>query len=323
MKKENRRIETLLAGARRVAVLGHVHPDGDCVGSCLALYNYLRENLPGCFVRVYLEAFPENFGFLAGASEVSHDFEEEVAYDLCFCLDAADPERLGGAVRYLQKTPRSICLDHHITNTGFAGTNIIDPKSSSASEVLYSLMDPMKISHHTAECLYLGIVHDTGVFKYSSTSEETMKIAGGLLAKGVDAAKIIDGTFFRKSFTQNKLMGLALLASRLYAGGRMIASVLRLEDLARYGAVPKDTDGIIDQLRVTDGVEAAMLVYETEPGLFKISLRSCYVVDVSRIAARYGGGGHVRAAGGQTREDPWACVEAVADSVAEELEEKA
>lgn len=313
------KMHELTAGAGSIVILGHVHPDGDCVGSCLALYNYLKDTIPEIPVKVYLEDFSKDFRFLSGAAEISQNFEEDIAYDLCICLDSADSGRLGGAVRYLDSASRSVCIDHHVTNPGFADVNIVRAEASSACEVLYELLDPERITRRTAECLYFGIVHDTGVFRYASTSERTMQIAGQMLSRGVDAAKIIDDTFFRKSFVQNQLLGQALLQARLFCGGRMIASVVQWEDLGRFGADIKDTDGIIDQLRITGGVELAMLVYAVSEKQYKISLRSNKIVDVSRIAAEYNGGGHVRAAGGRTEGDPWRVIEEVARKTASEL----
>ncbi len=290
-------IEEWVEGAATAVILGHVHPDGDCVGSCLGLRSYLRAVRPELCVQVYLEPFAGEFHFLAGADAVSTDFYEEKGYDICFALDCSDRERLGDAVRYLDGAKRTVCLDHHITNEGFADVNVIRPQASSTSEVLAELMEPGKMDRATAECLYLGIVHDTGVFKHSNTSEKTMRIAGALLAKGVSSSHIIDDTFYRKTFGQNRILGCALLAAELRLDGRLIASCVTAKDLERCGVTNRDLDGIIDQLRVTESVEVAVFLYEAGPGEYKVSLRSNDLVDVSRIARSFGGGGHVKAAG--------------------------
>ncbi|MCD8077004.1 MAG: bifunctional oligoribonuclease/PAP phosphatase NrnA [Lachnospiraceae bacterium] len=291
------KIEEWVEGASSAAILGHIHPDGDCVGSCLGLRSYLRTVKPALRVQVYLEPFAGEFHFLTGADAVSPDFCEEKSYDVCFALDCSDRERLGDAVRYLDAAKRTVCVDHHITNEGFADVNVIRPQASSTSEVLAELMEPEKVDQATAECLYLGIVHDTGVFKHSNTSERTMQIAGALLAKGVSSSQIIDDTFYRKTFAQNRILGCALLAAELRLDGRLIASCVTGDDLARCGVTNRDLDGIIDQLRVTEGVEVAVFLYEAGAGEFKVSLRSNDLVDVSRIARSFGGGGHVKAAG--------------------------
>lgn len=290
-------IEEWVEGAATAVILGHTHPDGDCVGSCLGLRSYLRAVKPELRVQVYLEPFAEEFHFLAGADTVSADFHEKKRFDICFALDCSDRERLGDAAGYLDAAERTVCLDHHITNEGFADVNVICSQASSTSEVLAELMEPARIDRATAECLYLGIVHDTGVFKHSNTSEKTMRIAGALLSKGVSSSHIIDDTFYRKTFGQNRILGCALLAAELRLEGRLIASCVTGEDLARCGVTNRDLDGIIDQLRVTEGVEVAVFLYEAGPGMFKVSLRSNDLTDVSRIARSFGGGGHVKAAG--------------------------
>ena len=171
-----KKIDSLILDAKTIVILGHVRPDGDCVGSCLGLKNYLEEWNPELQVQVYLEEFPKEYGFLKGADTISHDFEEQRTYDLCFVLDCGDEGRLGGAVSYMKSAGRTICIDHHITNDGVCDMNFIEPGSSSTSELLITGMELTQISRETAECLYLGIVHDTGVFKHSNTSPKTMEM---------------------------------------------------------------------------------------------------------------------------------------------------
>ena len=323
MREVTRRWEAeglpLVRAAGKILILGHVHPDGDCVGSCLGLWNYLKKIRPEAEVQVRLENCPAEFAFLPGADRISFDFSEEKAYDLCMCLDAGDALRLGDAVRYLKSASRSICLDHHVTNKGFCDINVVEPHASSTSEVLAEYLDPEQMNKDIADCLYLGIIHDTGVFKYDCTSEKTMCLAGRLISLGVDTRQMIDDTFYRKSFVQNRLMGAALLKARLLCGGRMIASFLSAAEFRQYEATPANTEGIVAQLKLTAGTEVAMFLYETAPGLYKISLRSESVVDVSRIAAQYGGGGHVRASGGRFEGDPEEVIAQVAEAVSLQL----
>ncbi|MDD6213413.1 MAG: bifunctional oligoribonuclease/PAP phosphatase NrnA [Clostridiales bacterium] len=313
------RIEETLCGVNRVAILGHIHPDGDCVGSCLGLYHYLKSVKPELTVQVYLEEFPKEFLFLKDADAICHDFHREEIYDLCFALDSSDRERLGDAVGYFDSAKKTVCIDHHITNTGLADINVIEASASSASEVLLTKMDLEKVNLAAAECLYLGIVHDTGVFKHSNTSPRTMCLAGELLAKGVSSAHIIDDTFYRKTFVQNKLLGKALEKSELDLDGKMIASVLTQGDMKALGADKRDVDGIIDQLRVTEGVEMAVLLYEQQEGVFKVSLRSNDLVNVSQIAGEFGGGGHVKASGCTWQGDPAVILERIGNLAREQM----
>ena len=189
-------------------------------------------------------------------------------------------------------------MNHHRTNTGFAEQNYIIPDASSCSEVLYTLLDEAKISREAAECLYTGIVHDTGVFKYNSTTRKTMEIAGTLMEKGVNAAKIIDDSFYRKTYAQNQILGKALLSRYTDSGWKMYFQCGFPERNRSFTvSIPNDLDGIIDQLRITEGVECAIFIYEKAFNEYKVSLRSNDYVDVSKVAAYFGGGGHIHAAG--------------------------
>ena len=141
------------------------------------------------------------------------------------------------------------------------------------------------------------MIHDTGVFQYSSTSPETMRIAGELMKTGFEFNRIIDQSFYEKTYIQNQVMGRVLAESILLMNGACIIGYLRKKDMEFYGVDGKDLDGIVSQLRLTKGVEVAMFLYETETQTFKVSLRSNGHVDVSRIAVYFGGGGHTRAAG--------------------------
>ncbi len=287
----------MAARADTVAVLGHMRPDGDCVGSCLAVYNYLKEQYPEKTVQVYLEQPSPKFNYLAGFDTISQELDTSLVYDLCICLDSGDAGRLGDNVVYLEHAKESICLDHHITNQGYARENIIKSDVSSTCEVLFDLLDIDQISKAVAECIYTGIIHDTNVFKNSNTSARTMAVAGQMMEKGINFGAIIDGSFYRKTYVQNQILGRALLESVSILDGVCIFSALRLKDMEFYGARTFDLEGIVDQLRITDGVECAIFLHETHACVYKVSMRSNNKVDVSRVASFFGGGGHVRAAG--------------------------
>lgn len=287
-----------LNGKKTVVILGHVNPDGDCVGSCLGMYNYLTENFEGIEATVFLHTLSKKFEYIKGYAGVNTEFNPEKKFDLCITLDASDVKRLGDFAPYLESAGDSLCIDHHVTNTGLANVNVVEPEASSCCEVLFGLLDPEKISKAVAECLYTGIVHDTGVFKYSNTSGKTMEIAGRLMEFGIDFSRIIDESFFMKSYGQAKLHGQAMLDSVRIMDDKVIYTVVTQEELKKFGCSVKATDGIVDQLRVIDGVEAVILLYETgNPSEYKVSLRTNTDLDLARIAAVFGGGGHVKAAG--------------------------
>lgn len=289
-------LEQMLEQTGSVVILGHVRPDGDCLGSTLGLYHYIQTNYPAIRAAVYLEESSPKFGHLTGYDAILHETDEE-RYELCICLDCGDEERLGSFGVFLANASKSLCLDHHITNTRFCEVNLVSENASSTCEVLFEQLDEEKIDKAAAECLYTGLIHDTGVFKYSCTSARTMEIAGKLMAKGIDFGSIIDNSFYKKTYVQNQILGRALLESITFLDGKCIFSALRQSEMEFYGVNGKDMDGIIDQLRLTEGVEVAIFMYQIGPQEFKVSLRSQNAVDVSRIASYFGGGGHVRAAG--------------------------
>ncbi len=291
------RLEELISRAGSIAVLGHTNPDGDCVGSCLALYNYIKEQDPARDVTVYLEKGPQKLSFLKNFDAICSQVPREASPDLCVCLDCSAKDMLKDFEPILDSARYSVCVDHHVTNPGYAAENIICPKASSACEVLYGLLDAEKISRDVAECLYTGIVTDSGVFKYDNTSARTMEIAGKLMEKGIEFGRIIDESFYHKTYLQTQIMGRALMESVSFLDGRAIFSVVRKKDMEFYGVVKSDLDGIVEQLRLVDGVEVSIFLSESAPGEFKASLRAKNYVDVSRIAKYFGGGGHRKAAG--------------------------
>ena len=184
-----------------------------------------------------------------------------------------------------------------MSNQGFADINHVQGDISSCCEVLYGILDPEKVTLPIATALYTGMVHDTGVFQYSSTSPETMRIAGELMKTGIPFSRIIDESFYQKTYLQNQVMGRVLAESILLQNGTCIIGYMRRRDMDFYGVEGSDLDGIVSQLRLTKGVEVAIFIYETETQTFKVSLRSNGKVDVSKVAVFFGGGGHTRAAG--------------------------
>ena len=290
-------IDNRVKDASSILILGHVRPDGDAVGSTLGLYNYLKDNYPDKKLTICLGDYSADFKMLSCEDQVLHELPKNASFDMAIACDTSSLDRLGDFADAYFQAPRRICVDHHVTNPGYAQESVVEAEASSASEVLYTLLDPERISLRTAECLYLGIVHDTGVFKHSTTHRSTMEIAGILLEKGVSSSQVIDGTFYHKTYNQNQILGQALINATLELDGKVIVSLLTREEMDRYHATSVDLDGIIDQLRVTEGCEVAVLINESMYGDCKVSMRSTSTANVSEVASQFGGGGHVKAAG--------------------------
>ena len=288
-------------GMRSFAIVGHVRPDGDCVGSTCALYQYLTGNYPELQVDLYLEFFKDQYSSVipvcAKDAGVIRDTDEGKCYDFLFMLDCAACDRIGVLSDPLTRAKKTMCIDHHISNSGYADINVIDADACSASQVLFELLDENRIDTAVADCLMTGIVHDTGVFRHQNTKPRSMEIATELLKKGAALSRIVNDTYYMKSFTQLKIMGFAMEKAYTVLDGRVIVCVIGSDDLERYGATAADLDGIVDQLRGTMDVECAVFIYQTAASEFKVSLRSNRCVNVSEIASSFGGGGHVRAAG--------------------------
>ncbi len=283
--------------ANSIGICGHIRPDGDCLGSVTAMYNYIKENFSEKEVKVFLENIPEKFTYLKRSDEIITLSEKDINFDLFIALDSGDIDRLGPFAKYFKNAGKTFVIDHHISNNNYGDVNVVLPKASSACEVLFDLLEYDKISYDTAISLYTGLIHDTGVFKHSNVTEKTFEVAGKLISKGIPFSQIIDQSFYAKTYKQNQILGRCLLESIMCLDGRCIVGSLSREKLNLYEVVPADLDGIIDQLRITKGVEVAIFIYETAEQEYKISLRSNGIVDVNKIASYFGGGGHIKAAG--------------------------
>ena len=289
-------LNNILKDVKSVGITGHIRPDGDCTGSVLALYNYILENMPEIDVDLYLEQPGSEFYYLKNIDKIKNTPEDK-KYDVFFVLDCSSIDRIEPFISCFNNASKTVCIDHHVSNTGFTDLSKIEPQASSACEVLYGTMDADKISRNVAECIYTGIIHDTGVFKYSCTSKKTMEIAGEMMEKGIDYSDIIDNTFYKKTYVQNQILGRALLESVLFYDGKCIFTTVTMDEMEFYGVTGRELGGIVEQLRLTDGVEVAIFLYQTGEEEYKVSLRSKKKIDVAAIATQFGGGGHVRAAG--------------------------
>lgn len=282
--------------AKSIVISGHIRPDGDCVGSCLAMYLYLKKAFADTEVSVCLEEPSEVFRCIKGFDEIDSSFTAAVP-DVFIALDC-EWSRLGDAQPLFDGAKKRINIDHHVSNvSGCGDVNYVVPGLSSTAELVYDLLDKSYLDEKIAKAIYIGIIHDTGIFKYSNTSPKTLRIAAELIEYGFDFPAIIDETFYEKTYVQNQLLGRALLESIVFMDGKCIVSVINQKTLDFYNAEPKDLEGIVNQLRIIKGVECAIFMYETGNQEYKVSLRSCKYVDVSKVAAYFGGGGHVRAAG--------------------------
>lgn len=313
-------------GALQIGITGHVNPDGDCVGSVMALWQFLRKVYPNAKVDVILEQPPAIFDFIEGVSEILSDDSRDTVYDVMIVTDTV-PERCGAAVKYIETAKKVINIDHHISNQGGCDVDHIVPGASSAAEVVYELIAQKEeykrlIDKEMAQTLYIGIIHDSGVMQYSNTSPKTLRIVAELIEFGFDFPKLIDETFYEKTSVQSKLLGKALMDAYTLMDGRVMVSMTDLKTMEAYGADKKDLSGIVNQLRIVKGVDVAVYIYEVGTDSYKVSMRSCTdAIDVSKISAHFGGGGHVRAAGCNIEGTYEEIVKSLAEQLALQMED--
>lgn len=284
--------------ASTIGISGHLRPDGDCIGSSMGLYLYLSKVCPGADIQVFLEKPADIFSCISRIDDIHTDFATDVKqFDVFIALDAAK-DRLGEAEILFDQAKKRINIDHHVSNSGCGDVNYLRPDASSTSELIYEVIDDKsQLDEEIAKALYIGMVHDTGVFQYSNTSPSTLRVAAELISFGFDFPDLIDKTFYEKTYVQNQILGRALLESILFMGGKCIVSMVDKKTMNFYQAKPHDLEGIVSQLRSTRGVECAIFMYQIDNLEYKVSLRSNGKVDVAKVAAFFGGGGHVRAAG--------------------------
>jgi len=291
------KIEEVIKDAKTIGIAGHLRPDGDCIGSCMAMYLYLSKIFKDARIDVFLQEIPDIYSFIPCTDKIRTDFKTDIdEYDAFLILDTGKDRTLE-AEKYFDNAKLKINVDHHISNKGSGDWNYIYPEASSACELVYELMDSDKIDKNIAMALYSGIISDTGVFKYSNTSPKTLQIAADLIGYGFAFDELIDHVFYEKTFKQNKLLGKALLDSKLELDGRAVVSVTDLDTMKEYDAIPCDLEGIVSQMQLTTGAYCAIYLHQLSEDEFKVSMRSNGKVNVASIAQIFGGGGHERAAG--------------------------
>lgn len=306
--------------AKTIGISGHIKPDGDCIGSCLGLFLYLRKRVPDSNIVLYLEEASWIFKDIPGFKNIKQTFKKDQHFDAYISIDTV-PERMGAATEKYNEAEKKINIDHHITNPeGKGDCNYVVPGASSASELVYNLIPEEYLDKDIAEALYMGIAHDTGVFRHSNVQPSTLRAAAKLLEFDFDASKMLDTTFFEKTIEQNKAQGAIVIGSRMYYQKRLIIGSADEAFMEENHVKKADFEGVVNQLLLTKGVGVAVFMYVKSPGLLKISMRSkTDRFDVAKVSALFSGGGHVRAAGcdyeGTIEEAEKAIVEAFKDVI--------
>lgn len=291
-------IAGVLRKCKKAVICGHEMPDGDSIGSVLAMRLLLSQI--GLETRALTaDGIPNIYGFLPGVEHFLQYTGEEEDFDVAVILDCTDIHRLGsGLGQFIRRQPLIINIDHHISNLEFGTYNLIDPNAAAAGEIVFRLITELKanLTPEIAVNLYTALTMDTGSFKFDNTTDKTHCIAAELYRTGIDVAEINSHLFAKKDFIQFKLLGYALAQLKTTAAGRIAWITIPLQVFHEMEAQEEHAEGIINYPRMVDGAEVGILFREISPGKFKVGFRS-RLVDVNLLAGKFGGGGHAKASG--------------------------
>lgn len=313
------RIASVLRKAPEVALFSHISPDGDCLGSMLALGLALKKL--GKKVLLYNpDAVPHNLDFLPGAVHVTNVLPEHLPQTICF-VDCTDLRRVNLELSQLPENAIILNVDHHISNQYFGTLNCVESTASASGEIVMELIQELGVplDQEIATNLYTAIVTDTGSFQYSNTQPKTHRLAADLMESGIDLISIHHRIFDQKPLAQVELLRRGLTQLKLYCEGQLAVITLRKEDFEEIGATEGSSEGVINNARSIEGVEVAVLFKEIEPQKIRIGFRSNLWFNVNELAARFGGGGHNRAAGCTMEVSLEEASESVIKAIEEEL----
>ncbi len=278
----------------RIAVMGHINPDADALGTALGLWSVLKKMGKKADAVFVSDPLPQVLVFLPGFEKVKHALHPRT--DLIVAVDCGSFDRLG-----IERPEgvKVISIDHHRSHTAYGDLNLIDPEAGCAAEVAYRLVEKAGwvMERAAATCFYTALVSDTGFFGYEGVDEATFDFAKKLIRKGADPAWCARMLRENQPLSRLRLLPMVLETLTLYLGGRAAGLAITRRMLAESGATVNETDDIVDYARSLATVEVGFLTREEPDGAIKVSLRSKSEADVSRIAQAYGGGGHRRAAG--------------------------
>ena len=287
--------------ANSIIVLTHEMPDGDAIGSSLAMYNTLKSL--GKDVEIVMANNSDIFNFLPGASQIKSQGTKKI-YDLAIALDCGDIKRLNGYTEYFQDANSTIQIDHHEINTMFAEYNFVNPTAPACAQILITVLEELgiKITKEIGTCLLTGIITDTGGFKYQGVTAETFEFVAELLNIGVNVSNIYKRVLQVISRSKFELRKIAINRLEFYEDGKIAFTYTTREDEEKINASIDAHEGIVEIGRDIEGVEISVFLRENiERDGYKISLRSNDYVNVADICLMFNGGGHIRAAGGNIK----------------------
>ena len=299
--------------AKDIVILTHENPDGDAVGSALAMYLTLKKMNKE--VDVIIPEYSNVFKFLPGAENIKTE-GKETPYDLAISVDVTGIKRLDGFSSYFENAKTKIQIDHHEVNDMFADYNFVNPTSPACAQILILVIEHLgvEIDKNIGTCLLTGIITDTGGFKYEGVSAETFEFASGLLAKGVNVSNIYKKALQMKTRANFELRKIIMNRMEFLCDDKITFTYITKKDMEDVNALSDDHEGLVEVGRDIEGVEVSIFLRQTEKG-YKASLRANNYVNVSDVALLFNGGGHMRAAGCDMTGDLEQCKEKIVKAV--------
>ncbi len=282
------RISKIVSECDNFLITSHIKPDGDGIGSVLALYHALR-GLGKKAIVYNQDPVPEVYGFLPGSSLIRSELGAVEDFGALFILDCSDPDRIGVESERFKSIKYAINIDHHLTNGGFTDFSLLDPGASSTGELVFKLLKQLNVvmTPDIAINLYTAIITDTGSFRYSNTGSEALRIAGELVKAGVEPQYVAEKIYESTPLSKARLFAKALRTLKIACEGRIASITVLREIMEEAGAKSEHTENFVDYARSIEGIEVGILYTEIDDNYFKVSLRSKGRINVEVIARRF------------------------------------
>lgn len=293
-------LNNIIKSSKNILIISHINPDGDTLGSMFGLYSAIYDNFKKRANMLLMSPIPQTYAFLPYSDKAKDVSEYDMSreYDLVINVDVASDDRMFESAKLFKHAKCTVNIDHHITNPKYADMNFVSPKASSTGEVLFDLMKKMgwKISLNTARCIYTAILTDTGAFRFSNTSANTMSDIAELIEIGVIPSEIYKLCY--ETNDKNYVLFQAYCLSKAFFSSEDKVAYIPIykKDMEKFNVNDDCTEGLAEKLRAIKSVEVSFIAKQVAPKATKISMRS-EKVDVASVCAKFGGGGHKLAAG--------------------------
>ena len=316
-------LNSIIKNSKNILLVSHINPDGDTLGSMCGLYSLIKDNLKKKCDMVAVSDVPVTYSFLPYVDEVKHISQYDLSreYDLVITIDVAAIDRCAEAEKLFKKAKNTINIDHHETNIGYAGINIIEPQAAATGEIILEIAEKLdwKISLKTATNLYVAIVTDTGCFKFSNTTQRTMECGGKLISLGVNPSEIYQKCYESSSKDMVLFQSYCVNKAEFLNDDKIAYTIVYKKDLEKFNNQGEDfTDGLTEKLRAIRSTEVAFVVKELNSTTSKVSMR-CKTKDIAQVCSAFGGCCHKLAAGAVIKATPKKAVDMLLEEIKKKL----